>query len=234
MASAPISEKEVLDQLDECTENFVFPMLDNGYIFPITQRLSCYRDEHRWAMIIECFEFNVRAGEQDGVNNCLHVYGNCLDREPGIRNEDFIYVTDDPPEGPVFEDCFVRPVARSIMIRSNIVPFDISKSALAEKGVNVADERVTAADLLRSLLNEYREQFLATEAELRARIPEDLPLILRLDEWYHPDVANDERPSENETFQMLAKVLATGDVSQFKPSKEPNTHWSNWPDAGTL
>ncbi len=77
-----ITENEILDQLDQCTADFVFPMLDNGYIYPITQRLNCYGDEHRWAIIIEAVGYSVRGGDHNGMSNCLHVYGNCLDRSP--------------------------------------------------------------------------------------------------------------------------------------------------------
>jgi hypothetical protein len=55
-----------------------------------------------------------------------------------------------------------------------------------------------------------------------------------LDEWNHPDLANSELPSQSETFQQLAQVLATGDTSKYWPSKAPNSHWKNWPDGGTL
>ena len=70
---------------------------------------------------------------------------------------------------------------------------------------------ITAPDLLRSLVPEYREILLASEVELRERLPADLPLILRLDEWYHPEataydawynpnVTADQFPSGNSTI----------------------------------
>jgi hypothetical protein len=42
------------------------------------------------------------------------------------------------------------------------------------------------------------------------------------------------RPSSYETWQLIAKVLVTGDTSQYKPTLEPTSHWKNWPDAGTM
>jgi hypothetical protein len=59
-------------------------------------------------------------------------------------------------------------------------------------------------------------------------------VLLNLDQWYHPDLAGDEMPSGNETFQLIAKVLCSGDPSHYKPTNKPNTHWSNWPAGGTL
>jgi hypothetical protein len=58
--------------------------------------------------------------------------------------------------------------------------------------------------------------------------------LLVLDEWHHPDLLNGERPSKNETFQQLAKILASGNESLYRPTLESNTHWKNWPEGGTL
>ena len=41
-------------------------------------------------------------------------------------------------------------------------------------------------------------------------------------------------PSSYETWQQLAQVLATGDARYYQPTLLPNTHWSNWPESGTL
>ena len=64
--------------------------------------------------------------------------------------------------------------------------------------------------------------------------PAELPLLLRLEEWHHPDLANGELPGGSRTFQQLAEVLATGEASRYQPVEVPNTHWTHWPDGGTL
>jgi uncharacterized protein DUF7003 len=74
---------------------------------------------------------------------------------------------------------------------------------------------------------------LAEESELRRRIPADLPEVLRLDEWHQPDII-DRQPSETETYRLLAEVLATANPTRYRPTLPPNTHWSNWPDSGSL
>jgi len=45
---------------------------------------------------------------------------------------------------------------------------------------------------------------------------------------------DNNRPSTYETWQLIAKVIATKDPSQYKPTLEPNTHWINWPDSGSM
>ena len=53
-------------------------------------------------------------------------------------------------------------------------------------------------------------------------------------EWHHPDCADSELPSKNETFKLIAKTLETGKTDLYKPIKKPNNHWKNWPDGGKL
>src|SRR5262249_14828562 len=89
-------------------------------------------------------------------------------------------------------------------------------------------------ELFRRLLPHCRDLYHATEDELREIVPADLPQVLRLLEWEHSDAVEEVLPSQTECFPMLAKVLVTGNVSHYKPTKPPNTHWSNWPEGGTL
>ena len=52
----------IVQQLDQCADDFTFPMLDNGYVRLIDARLSAYRDEERWALVIEVLGLDVPAG----------------------------------------------------------------------------------------------------------------------------------------------------------------------------
>ena len=235
---ASYTNEEILGQLDDCARGLTFPMLDNGYVYLADARLSAYRDETRWALIIEVVGYNPRAGGHGGTSNCLHCFGNCLRRPPGTANEDFLYVTDDGPDGPTFdgEDGWdIRGGTRTIRIRGSIVPLDLAPEALASKGIEPEDPpKLTGAELLRSLVPERRELLLATEEELRVRVPSDLPLVLRLDAWHHPDLAGGELPGGSEAFRLIAEVLVSGDPSDYRPTEEPNTQWKNWPEAGSL
>lgn len=55
----------------------------------------------------------------------------------------------------------------------------------------------------------------------------------RTDEW-NQNQWQDNRPSSYETWQMIAKVIETGDISFYKPTLQANTHWKNWPESGSL
>ncbi|MFI5139486.1 MAG: DUF7003 family protein [Sphingobacteriales bacterium] len=51
---------------------------------------------------------------------------------------------------------------------------------------------------------------------------------------YNKQQWEENRPSAYETWQQLAKVVATGDISYYNPTLPPNTHWKNWPESGSL
>ncbi|HEY4064169.1 MAG TPA: hypothetical protein VGM30_19820 [Puia sp.] len=232
------STADILLQLDQCAGEFTFPMLDNGYVYPVSSRLTAYRDENRWALIIEVFGFNVRAGGHDGIDNCLHIFGNCLPFEPGTNNSNFLYVTADSGEGPTFDEEYgntLNPGIGNMLLRGQTIPVSSDPAFYRLRGIEPEDpSNIRIWEYLRAIKDNYEQAFLATEEELRVRIPADLPQAMRLMEWFHPDLAAEEKPSECETFQMIAKVLETGAVSWYRPTLPPTNAWKNWPDGGTL
>jgi hypothetical protein len=233
-----VTADEILAQLDACSAEFTFPMLDNGYIYHVDQRLTVYRNETAWLMMIEILGVNSRTASYDSFQNCLHVFGSPLQRPPGTANEDFLQPVDGCPDSPLFDDEYewmAREDANCVLIRGHRIELDLSPAALANKGITLIDlPRIDPVAILRSLVPEHRTLLLGTAAELAARNPQELPPLLQLDEWNHPDVGSQELPSESQTFRMLADAIVTGDKSRYAPTLPPNTHWKNWPEGGTL
>jgi hypothetical protein len=98
-------------------------MLDNGYVYLAGTKLSAYRDDNWWVLIIEIIGFSYREGGHDGITNCLHIYGNCLDYEPGIRNENFLYLTGDADDGNTFDEeqeFFLNKEAVCFLLRNEV------------------------------------------------------------------------------------------------------------------
>ncbi|WP_276479816.1 DUF7003 family protein [Paraflavitalea pollutisoli] len=238
MRATNYTAADILQQLDMCADEFQFPMFDNGYVYLVDSRLSAYRNEKEWALLIEVVGYSYRGGGHDGITNCLHVYGNCLPFGPGTRNENFLYLTADSEEGETFDEEYeqaLNPTTNSMQLREQkiTIPHDIDyyKSA----GVDLENPpKVNIWEFLRGINLGYKEQFLATEKEIRQRIPADLPRVLLLDEWFHPDLASEEKPGNHRTFQMIAQVLETGNPRLYQPTEQPNNHWKNWPLGGTL
>jgi hypothetical protein len=249
-AGSGYTPDDILAVLDRCCDDFTFPMLDNGYVYLAATRLSAYRSHADWAIAIEVFGFSPRAGLPD-----VHVYtfGSRLVREKGpgdyVSREAFDnYLAANPhnesrffypiSEGPWLDpetDELVAEDASVIELRDQRLDVP-PPSELATLGIELQEPpRIATFELCRYLAGAHRDAVLATPAERRASVPPEVPDFLVLDEWNHPNVVEDtERPSGSPTFQQLAHALVTGDASSFKPTLAPNTHWSHWPEGGTL
>lgn len=241
--------KDILSVLDRCCGSFAFPMLDNGYIYLAATRLSLYRSDLDWAMVIEVFGFSPRAGFPD---TCIHTFASRLhnrDRPSSYVNrqayEDYLatrpnneFRTVVPVQEGPWQDGedgeFVADGAREVRVREQVIPIP-GVERYMDQGIDLEDSpRVHVFELCRFLADIARGQVLATPKERRVSVLPEMDQILQLEEWHHPNVAEDERPSGSETFQQLADVLASGDPALYLPTRPPNTHWRNWPEGGRL
>jgi hypothetical protein len=223
--------QDILRLLDERAARFDFPVLDNGYIYPGDVRLTAYRDERRWAVLIEHLGYHYKLGFPGGVYSSVYAFGNAVrdERQRRPRAFDCVFDRDREFHGDV------PPDQKEVLVRGKPVAIPRKKSAYAAKGIQVRDvKELWGQHVLRFLLPEHREALLLTEDDLRQRVAADLPLFLRLNAWHHPDISNEETPSANETFQQLAEALAEGDPNRMVLTREPNTHWKNWPMGGQL
>jgi len=225
--------QSILNQLDECAMAYNFPMLDNAYIFAAATRLTLYRDTARWAMLIEALGFSPKSGQDaDRILIDLYGFGNCLRQAPGLLTS-FYPATS---AAPLFEDPWPGKLAagaRTLTLRGREVRIPTDPETYRAAGIERhSPDAIAGYELLRALLPDYRELLLATETERRAHLPPDLPEILQLDDWHHPDLADDELPGHTETFRQLANVLSSGDPARSAPTEPSNTHWRYWPYGG--
>jgi len=238
---------EILGTLDAACESYVFPMLDNGYVYLAATRLALFRSSTDWAIGIEVFGFSPRAGlpdlairtfastlhDRDTVANYVNAnaYRNYLRNHPLDDSRYFSPIEGGPwIDGELVSD----ESGLDLLVRGEPLPVP-SRRDYERVEIELQDpERVHVFELCRYVAAVRGDQILATSHEQRVSVMPDMQKLLQLDEWHHPDLANDERPSEIESFRQLAAVLATGDVTLYSPKASPNTHWRNWPDGGTL
>ncbi|MFZ1699232.1 MAG: hypothetical protein WBO10_00005 [Pyrinomonadaceae bacterium] len=223
-------------------------MLDNGYVYPAASRLTAYYSPSDWALVIEVFGYSPRAGDPD-----IHVYTFASTLHKRDTRDDYVseeayllYLANHPNDEsrffwPIDGDYqdhdnaeFVSVNAQCIFLRqSQFTLPDISE--YARHDIDLVDfPRVRVFELCRFLAATHRESCLATNSERRSSVRPEMEAILQLEEWHHPDLLSNKLPSASEAFQQLALALAKGDKSEYKPTEPANTHWSNWPEAGTL
>lgn len=243
------SVEGILEILDQATEAFVFPMLDNGYVYPAAVRLHCFRGGEGWAIVFEKFGYSPRSGVPD-----LHVtaIGEGLiksqtrsnfasdeafenfERNNRFWRQDFFR----PLEGEDWIDEELMESMRTdvsyLVLRGREVPApDMAKLSQIDKDGRIGDP-FHVANVIRSLAEDYRDDVLATPLEVRTRIPSHWQHLVTLEEWHHPDIVDPEcKPSGSPTMRSVAEVIVSEDCDRYH-GQEANTHWSNWPEGGTL
>lgn len=209
---------EVLAQLDQAAIDFQFPDLSHGYYYAVDARVRAFGDAARWALVVETVGYNPRAGNLIDV---VHTFGNCLTSgAPGYENEDF-HVRIENMEDVESRDDPERYLGTApLVVRGHAIGID------APKGEELASA-------FRRLVPAHRDLLFGDDAEVRRRLPAGLPQLLQLEEWNQPDLF-ETPPGQSQTYQLIAVVLESLDPGRYRPTLAPNTHWSNWPDSGSL
>ena len=241
---------QILAILDDCCSAFTFPMLDNGYVYLAATRFSLHRSPQDWALVIEVFGYSPRTGSPEVSVQTFasrlkdrnkpdqyakrQAYDAYLRDNPHNELRSF-YPTGDDDWQDEEEGDLVSEDAMQVTLRGRSI--ELPRAAdYAKHGIELSTPpRVHVFELCRYLAAADRQGVLAAPAERRVSVFPELKEILLLEQWNHPDIVDDDvRPSGSPTFQQLARVLETGDVRLYQPTWKPNTHWSYWPDGGTL
>lgn len=243
-------EAAILDVLDRGCRDFAIPMLDNGYVYLAAARLSLHRSETDWALVSEIFGFSPRNGAPDvGVWS----FGSRLANrrtaadyasEDAYRNYLRVHANDDSaffyPLGDGWQESDDRElVARDatlLTVRGKDVAIP-ARDELRLFGIEPSEpepDRLRTFEVCRYVAAIERDLVLATPEERRTRVPADLHEVLVLDDWHHPDTVTGQVASETAAFRSIAQVLATGNLAAYDAGEPGNTHWSNWPDGGSL
>ncbi len=243
----PVSATAILQVLDQSAKAFVFPMLDNGYVYLAASRMSAFRSDDHWAVVFEIFGFSPRAGFPD-----LSIVTIASELSNRNRPEDYVseeayknYLKNKPnwefrTVWPISNDDLIDPdnaeqLARlsRINLRDEILE-QPEKADYDTANISLSEDGPAIVELCRYLAHARRRAVLATEAERRVSITPEMKQIILLDEWHHPDLVKGQLPSKNKTFQSLATVLEKNDPSFYDASEPANNHWKNWPDGGSL
>lgn len=233
-----IDRQDILHQLDTATEDYDFPMLDNGYYYHGDQHLRIFRDKSRWAILLEVLAYNNHHDGINGITTIANVFGNCLTGKND--NDNFNNFAFDNGIQTFLHDktnlvSYLNIEAKTIKVKEREIPIISNKEHYLMKGIQFEfDGMIQPWEFMRGLIPEQSKLFWLTREEASGKIPIDLPVLMRLENWHHPDIACSENPSQTETFQQLADVIITGDKSIYNTKEIKNTHWTNWPMGGRL
>lgn len=233
-----INRQEILRELDCEAESYVFPMLDNGYYHHGDQKLTIFRDGNKWAILLEILAYHNHEICLNGITTIANVFGNCL---TGWNDNDSFYyfANNDGIDAFLYDETnnvsYLNPAAKTIKVRDVIVPIIFDRNHYLSKNIVLEhDDKITPWEFMRGLIPEFSNLFWLTREDIANKIPIDLPVFMVLVDWHHPDLLEDEKPSDTETFRLLADVIVTGDKSLYHTDEINNTHWTNWPKGGQI
>lgn len=232
-------------ELKDIKYNF-FLELEHGHCIAAGNRIHLYSDTRRWAVVFEQNGYNIKASV--GCVQLIYV-GNCI-RYPVEKYPERDYITNSTmielisadelericnKEGTEVEQFeLISPLAADVLVRDKRVSIEHDPQQYETVGIQFRDydnlrKLPGFGDLIRYLHETDPDVISATEADIRKHIPADLKKIMTIDEFhYMSHYQKAVLPSGQETFQLIAKVLVTGDAAEWKPTLKANNHWSNW------
>ena len=220
--------------------------LEHGYCYTASSRIHLYADDTRWAIVQEKSGYQNRGMSAEielcYIGNCIDYVVNVYEERNYISNMERIILIEpdeyerienkDESEGDTFERIGLS--VREIKVRDQLVPFDNNYEHYEQLGIQINEEGnpkglIGFKDLLRYWNTTNPALISAKDTDIRQHLPSDLPKVMILNVFHHESVYADERlPSEQETYQLIAKVLATKDPTHWRPTHAANNHWSNW------
>jgi hypothetical protein len=229
-----MNKQQFLKDLDKHATEFNFPVLDNAYIEFAAARLSAFQGGKDWLIVFEVLGFSTR--EVEFVDD-LYAYGSCVEKEGFIGAE--------PPltssrKLPLFDaetnQCIADWSRWAIRVGDEEMSFSPTPEEYAEAGIiidrNPGKGTLSEIELLRFLVHRLGEQrLLMSDQAVLSHFPncKNLSKLIQTTQWQHPDVANEERPSENVSIRSLLEALAERKFDLFDPGNI-NTYWKFWTD----
>jgi hypothetical protein len=238
----------ILDAIDAYSRDFGhsyysrFPrMLGNeDHVYHVAARMTLFRDTKHWAILIEHLSYMPRAGGTQAVHLRIHPFGNCLRRYPLSSNAFWNSTVINPvryfPIPPKDDETFweyVPDCVHSIVThKRKRIPISRQPRTYRKLGLRGLENEngLHLSCVLRAIAHQYREELFASDRALRSHLRIKVPQFLRLNDWFHPFLLEDEMPSEISTIRQIAHALASGNSRDYRAPENPSCHWRFWQD----
>jgi len=243
MKNTPLNSEDVLSVLDKYLRDDVWPPAPNFETDPeewdiADQRLTVFRDDRFWVVIIEVIEST--GGSIFGRH--IYLYSNCLQEEYySIHDKEFFTLV----TAEEYEACASRYHIR-LSIEGSTVELFPTDDEYEQLGFHFPKEGYYAEKgllppwlLLRYLCWKLNHPFFASEQELRERIQryaresvpvDELCLFFQTNLWEHPRLNKGQTAADTESFRILAEMIVSGnaDLWEHQDFSRFNSCWQYW------
>jgi hypothetical protein len=255
------TQKDILENLEETDQETYHFFIDfeHPYFHTAGSRLTLYADEKRWAIVFEKSGYANR-GYRGEIE--MNYFGNCLTNLESVGSSDAstsnmksVTLINNEEIERIEEDMneLVSKKIKQVKVRDSMLDIEQNKSVYKSKGIVAAYDNpnnlVDIPSLIRFLDEQHPNLFRATDKELRTCLPPDLPKLMQIDEWHHEAYTKyknmtsptyyhyqviGKKPSDYETYKMIADILVSRDTTKWSPTLKSNNNWRNWPNAGYM
>ena len=167
--------------------------------------------------------------------NSIYVFGSCSEKQ-GLIGEEISLCS--LPDQPLFDaetnECIADWSHWKAKVGNEEVSFSPTREEYTEAGIVINREpgpgSLSEISLLRFLVHRLgKERFFMSDEGLLSHFPmcKNLKKFVQTTQWEHPDLANEERPSQNISIRSLVDALSCKNPSLFEPGLS-NTHWTYW------
>lgn len=217
--------EEVLSQLDAAQDEYALLGPGNSHYPSAAVRMIAFVSDVDWLLSLELLAWGRREGQ---FVRLLQFFGSTVEEPGEFSSAEPVHGS---PESPLFVDGKLQADLYDLTISmdGSLRHLTFTPTDYASAGIEV-EEMAPELALLRLLANRYPEQLmLDADAVLTECDRKGYHHLFTLDDWRHPDPAEDELPGELPCFQGIAESIASGQVRELSAcSDEANTHWSNW------
>ena len=220
--------------------------LEHGYFETAGSLIHLFADDSRWAIVFEKSGYQNRnyngAIQLDYIGNCTnysiekYLGRNYISNSTSvtlIKTSEFKRIENrDGNKNEKIE--LIDSKTKFVKVRDTKVPFNSSINDYEKLGIQIrkddnSENLIGFNDYIRYLHETNPELIRATHKEISKLIPDTLPHLMTIDK-FHFNSTYDKSvlPSQREIYKLIAKVLVSKDINQWKPTQKPNNHWSNW------
>lgn len=227
--SKAIYAKDILSILDKEALEYNFPMPDNLCNYNAGMRLTAFRSMQEWLIIFEMLNYTQNhefLNEICAFGNKLEVQGFAFESPvliETIKNTSFY------KENGNF--C-IEPSQCSVQFKKESVSVCFHDEDYQKARVDQNSKAPTPAKLLRLFASAFNKNIYEENENLLklvGRSNSGLMQFIKLEEWQHPDLAQDELPSQSISMLSLSEALEEGKPEiYFCPKEKINSHWYYW------
>jgi hypothetical protein len=221
-----------LNDLDKHASEFNFPVFDNAYVDMAAARLTAFRGTKEWAIAFEVLGYSTNEG---AFVNDLYAFGSCLLKEGFVSSTPIMSAAPNDPLIDPQTGAWIADWERwMVVMKGKSYEFAPAREEYLSQGLQVPTEggagSLGESQVLRFFV--YREgtgELFMKEDELRAELQLDskMSVFLQTEQWQHPDVAGEEKPSQNVSIRSLLAALDSNSPAAFQIGF-PNTDWKHW------